>query len=422
MDLNVDAAIDWQKYTSTAGATAVANSISCELQASYTITTSYTDTSGAKGTCTGEANITTDKIDIKLDASGTACKASIQHFLYLNQSFYSKWSETTQQSSSCLCANTTNGTKACFRAARNGAQVTLSAYTPFQFACPSAAEVANGTGVVSYNFNPVANSVDACYLIVLSAYFADADLCLGVLQGGRLRCLETRDDRVLRDWNSLYDQPQTRRVGRVRQLDSVYAFIYSPLPPDPVQYVPAVTWWELYGTATLASSITFGVVFILAGIGLFWCNRFRQKYKLEKEHMDHLQDQVADLDQFAGGLGMTDQDGEFDMVANPMVVEIEALQKQVETVNEQMHGQAEEETAEIDALELERQQLFAEIQRVKEAIANAEKGKAPKRVVEATPSAYEQPAVVASMGAPAKSVRRADFGQVRATRKPKEIE
>jgi len=136
--------------------------------------------------------------------------------------------------------------------------------------------------------------------------------------------------------------------------------------------------------------------------------------------MDHLQDQVADLDQYAGGLGMTDEGGEFDMVANPMVVEIEVLQKQMETVNDAFHGQAEEDAQEIDDLEKERQQLFAEIQRVKEAIAANEKGKAPKRVVEASSSPYEAPAVVASMAAP-KTVRRADFGQVRATRKPKDI-
>jgi hypothetical protein len=303
---------------------------------------------------------------------------------------------------------------------RNRAQVIFSTFITAQMGCPSAQEVAQGTGVVSYNFNPVLNSVDACYLIVRAAFFADHDICLGVLMGNRFRCLETRQDRVERDWNSPFDQPGVRRVGRVRGLGQTYAFVYSPLPPDEVVFVAAVTWWEQYGTATLASSISFGFVFICAAVILFNFNRFRQKYQLEKEHMDHLQDQVADLDQFAGGLGMSDEGGEFDMVANPMVIEIEALQKQVETVNDHLHGQAEEDAAEIDALELERQQLFAEIQRVKEAIANNEKGKAPKRVVEASPSAYEAPAVVAST-AP-KTVRRADFGQVRATRKPKDIE
>jgi len=60
--------------------------------------------------------------------------------------------------------------------------------------------------------------------------------------------------------------------------------------------------------------------------------------------MDHLKDQAADLDQFAGGLGMTDEAGEFDMVANPMVIEIETLQKQIETVNDALHGQVRNNT------------------------------------------------------------------------------
>jgi hypothetical protein len=422
MDLSVDADIDWKRFESSASSTTAAASVSCELQASYEITTSYVDSFGAKGTCTGEANITSDHVGIRLQASGTACKAFEEQLVFTNQTILTAWSESSQQSVSCLCTQTENQTSKCFRAMRNRGQVTFSTYTTLQPGCPSAQEVAVGTGVISYNFNPVLNSVDACYLIVRAAFFADHDICLGVLLGNRFQCLETRSDRVERDWNSPFDQPGVRRIGRVRTLGQVYAFVYSPLPPDQVVFVAPVTWWQLYGTATLASSITFGVVFICAAIVLFNFNRFRQKYKLEKEHMDHLQDQVADLDQYAGGLGMTDEGGEFDMVANPMVIEIEALQKQVETVNDALHGQAEEDAQEIDALELERQQLFAEIQRVKEAIATHEKGKAPKRVVEATGTTYEAPAVVASMAGPKTTVRRADFGQVRATRKPKDIE
>lgn len=419
--LGVDADIDWKRFESSVSVTNAAASISCELQASYEITTSYVDASGAKGTCTGEANITTGSVGIRLDPSGASCPASEELLTFTNQTIFTTFSEASQASTSCLCTTTQNKTSKCFRAVRNRAQVTLSTYAVSQPKCPEDYEVAAGTGVISYNLNPVQNSADACYLIVRAAFFADHDICLGVLSGDRFRCLETRADRVERDWNSPFDQPGIRRIGRVRTLNQVYAFVFNPLPPDEVVFVPAVTWWELYGTATLASSISFGVVFCCAAIILFNFNRFRQKYQLEKEHMDHLQDQVADLDQYAGGLGMTDEGGEFDMVANPMVIEIEALQKQVETVNDHLHGQAEEDAAEIDALELERQQLFAEIQRVKEAIANNEKGKAPKRVVEASPSAYEAPAVVASMAAP-KSVRRADFGQVKATRKPKDIE
>jgi len=421
MNLGVDADIDWQRYQSSTSFASAAASITCELQANYEVTTSYTDAMGVKGTCTGEANITTNSVGIHLEASGTACMAYDENLAFVNQTVILPWSDATQQSVSCLCTSTKNHTLKYFRVVRNRSQVTVSAYALSQPGCPSDQEVIAGTGVISYNFNPVQNSVDACYLIVLSAQFADADICLGVLSENKFRCPETREDRVNNDWNSPFDQPGVRRIGRVRTLNDVYAFIYSPLPPDFPTFIPAVTWWQLYGTTTLASSISFGVVMICAGIILFNFNRFRQKYKLEKEHLDHLKDQVADLDQFAGGLGMTDEGGEFDMVANPMVIEMDALQKQVETANDHLHGQAEEDNQEIEALELERRQLFAEIQRVKEAIAANEKGKAPKRVVEAPPAAYEAPAVVASMAAP-KSTRRTDFGQVRATRKPKDIE
>lgn len=421
LDLSVDADIDWKRYESSSSSIAAQAAISCELQASYDLTTPYVDAGGAKGTCTGQANITTNSVGIRMDASGTACLAFEQNLVFTNQTIITPWSEATQSSVSCLCGVTANKTKVCYRAVRDRTQVTMSTYTNGLTDCPSATEVTTGINVITYNFNPVQNSVDACYLIVRAAYFADVDICLGVLEGNRFQCKETRADRVERDWNSPFDQPGVRRIGRVRTLGQVYAFVYSPLPPDAVEYIPPVTWWQLYGTTTLATAIPLGLIFICAAIVLFYFNRFRRKYKLEKEHMDHLKDQAADLDQFAGGLGMTDEAGEFDMVANPMVIEIEALQKQVETVNDALHGQAEEDAAEIDALELERQQLFAEIQRVKEAIANNEKGKAPKRVVETPPPAYDAPAAASAATAGAKTVRRADFGQVRATRKPKDI-
>jgi len=121
--------------------------------------------------------------------------------------------------------------------------------------------------------------------------------------------------------------------------------------------------------------------------------------------MDELQDQVAELDQFAGGLGMADSEGDVDMVANPMLIELETLQKQVTAVNEQLHGQAEEDENEIQSLEMESQKLHAEIERVRDEISKNDRGKAPKRVVETTPLAYEAPAAV-SAPVPAKSVRK----------------
>lgn len=420
LDLSVDADIDWKRYESSSSSTAAQAAISCELQASYEITTPYVDASGAKGTCTGQANITTDKVELRQDASGTACAAFEQKLVFTNQTMITPWNEATLVSVSCVCGNTPNMTNVCYRAVRNRTQVTMSAYTNGFPGCPTAEEVTVGTNVITYNFNPAQNAVDACYLIVRAAYFADVDICLGVLIGDRFRCMETRANRVERDWNSPFDQPGVRRIGRVTSLGQVYAFVYSPLPPDDVIYIAPVTWWQLYGTTTLGTAIPFGLLFILAAIILFYFNRFRRKYKLEKEHMDHLKDQQAELDQFAGGLGMSDEGGEYDMVANPMVIEIEALQKQVETVNDALHGQAEEDAAEIDALELERQQLFAEIQRVKAAIADNEKAKAPKRVVEAPSQGYEAPTVPGA-SAGTKTVRRADFGQVRTTRKPKDI-
>jgi len=77
---------------------------------------------------------------------------------------------------------------------------------------------------------------------------------------------------------------------------------------------------------------------------------------------------AADLDENYGGLGVNDDD--VDMVANPLVIEMQDLEKQIANVNSELGTNAEVQAREIDELELERQRLHAEIARVKNLLAS----------------------------------------------------
>jgi len=75
-----------------------------------------------------------------------------------------------------------------------------------------------------------------------------------------------------------------------------------------------------------------------------------------------------------GGLGVYDE--EVEMIANPLVVQMQELQKQLEQTNASLSTQEELDATQMAAMDKERQRILEEIKRVKEAIA-AQKKTAP---------------------------------------------
>jgi TolA-binding protein len=81
------------------------------------------------------------------------------------------------------------------------------------------------------------------------------------------------------------------------------------------------------------------------------------------------------------------------MIANPLVVQMQELQKQLEQTNASLSTQEELDATQMAAMDKERQRILEEIKRVKEAIA-AQKKNTPT-------AAYDAPATNPTSTGPA---------------------
>jgi len=121
---------------------------------------------------------------------------------------------------------------------------------------------------------------------------------------------------------------------------------------------------------------------------------------------------VRELDETHGGLGVADED--VDMVANPMVLEMQELEEHLRKLDQTMAVQEARDELAMDKLEVERRRLYSEIERVKKAMSSVEP-KTPSAAVEANAvaaAAVAAPAVAApaerhDFGATAQSLRKA---------------
>jgi hypothetical protein len=239
--------------------------------------------------------------------------------------------------------------------------------------CPSA--TAQGPTIRYINMRRIGGSEDKCFgRTADTARLIDAkDICLGTLdpESNRWRCLEGRNERIrYPTWDERAPRPRHRVEGRISScsLYQVYAFVNIPLPPEPIPDFDSLSWWDEWGEIVIIVSSSI-LAFILISTYVLWrLKRYRTKYFAKKEQLEDLQDRARELDEVSGGLGIADD--EVDMVANPLVVEMQSLEKQVAKIKDDMNKEVEENKA-IDELEKERQRLFAEMERVKSALREA---------------------------------------------------
>lgn len=95
---------------------------------------------------------------------------------------------------------------------------------------------------------------------------------------------------------------------------------------------------------------------LLPGL-IYRLQRFRVKYLVNKAALAELQERARELDETHGGLGVADD--EIDMCANPIVIQMAALSKQLEEVNVRLDTRAERDEQFMQWLEMEREKLQA---------------------------------------------------------------
>jgi hypothetical protein len=280
------------------------------------------------------------------------------------------------------------------------------------------------------------DSPDYCSLNNDLTLIQDQDICLATVSGASFSCVEKWNERKYLKI-AVDSSGNNRFEARFPTCDgqTTYAFVNVPLPPPPVEAAEELGMCDAGQTGVnpcVVAGAVGGTLFVLFALGSFalWrLMRYRIKYRQEKELLDELADRAAELDEFAGGLGVASADEDVDMIANPLVIEMQELEEQIKRVNEDMGVQLERDAQQIDNLEMERQRLHAEIERVKKEMQKANQNSAPRRAAE-LPSFGGNPGatggVAAGVGGPAantvqtaKPTVRHDFGQVNRAKKKK---
>jgi len=194
------------------------------------------------------------------------------------------------------------------------------------------------------------------------------------------------------------------------------AMCYIPLPQPHLPTSEEESWWEKYGKIVLGVGISMFILLLILACLISRLIRYRKKYHEEKAEAEELREQAQELDEKHGGLGVYDD--EVEMMANPLVVEMQELQKQLEQTNAHLKTQEELDEMQMAALDKERQRILEEIKRVKDAI-QAQGKTAPTRVDEVPPSGAVAGAgsgtTTAGTGA-----ERQEFGQAPTGRRKKQ--
>jgi len=197
------------------------------------------------------------------------------------------------------------------------------------------------------------------------------------------------------------------------------AFCYIPLPSPPLPVVSEESWWQKYGKIVLGVGISMFILLLILICAISRLIRYRRKYHEERAEAEELREQAQELDEKHGGLGVYDD--EVEMIANPLVVEMQELQKQLEQTNAHLKTQEEMDEHQMAALDKERERILEEIKRVKDAIAAQAKTN-PTRVDEIPPSGAVAVSVGSGSGTASSGTgaERQEFNQAPAARRKKQ--
>jgi len=277
----------------------------------------------------------------------------------------------------------TDDSQVCFHMAQSSDEYRLSVYTRRDYAsqvCPYEGAIRN---VLFWRMSRDAAGGDGCGGASQGGnrVMDPRDICLATVQPalGTWGCIQPeRADRLSHPtWSADSGRPQYRVQAEVATDEyEVLAFAYIPLQPAPVEAPPECDIICEYGTIILIICCCFVGFMVIMGYVLWRFMRYREKYLAQKATLADLREHARDIDENRGGLGVADD--EVVMRANPMIVQMQELDRQLERVNQQMDTQKEMDQRAIEQLSQDRERLHAEIQRVKQILASAQKTSATR--------------------------------------------
>jgi len=168
--------------------------------------------------------------------------------------------------------------------------------------------------------------------------------------------------------------------GNIVQCGSgtIYAFVHVPArevkPPEPA----AVRFWADNLIWIVLGFCAVGAIFAAIFYVFKRLHRYRKKYKETDKEVNKMQEEVDEMEQFGGAAGNKDE--ALEMMSNPMVIQMQDMQAQLDRKNKEVLAEEEQNKAaesharqeHIGKLQTDRDDLAAELERLKAELQAAE--------------------------------------------------
>ena len=101
-----------------------------------------------------------------------------------------------------------------------------------------------------------------------------------------------------------------RLTGRIATCNKyqAYAFVNIPLPPPPPPGSEPYDWWKAWGVYVISIGCALIVFGAISSYVIWRLKRYRTKYKKKKAELTELQERAQNLDEYAGGIGVADDE------------------------------------------------------------------------------------------------------------------
>ena len=403
-NLTINAAVDLQLPSSSASSapsTSASSTITtpCALitgtTASFAVAP-YT-ANGENSTCTGSLQLTATAIDLVWT---TGCTAPDQG-LTLTGTLQSTTSSSQAAGfiagygATCLCYNVTASSSGAYPAGSMWCAFAshASATSPYIAAwsiasastrCPGPLESAASNHFVA--LSPPASLALSCTTATSDVNAISAsDICLGAFNAATATWSCVYGDYYYRLANPPWSTTTGRATNRMQSplpacTAAAYAYMYSPQVQPAPPAGPSCDLWCQYEALILGLSIGITVFLAVSAYIIWRLIRYRRKYLANKKENHALSARARHLDEYAGGLGLADE--EVDMVGNPLVIEMKALDERIARLSKGGPGddsvESEKQLRLIREMEDEKKRLYAEILRLREQVKAKTTAAGPK--------------------------------------------
>ena len=350
---------------------------------------------GENSTCTGSLQLTTTGISLQWTSGCTSPDRGLALTGMLTSIASSSYAAgfTAGYGATCLCYNVTTtssssypaGSQWCMfasHASSSSAYIAAWSISSASTRCPGPLESAASNHFLQ--LSPPASLALSCTSSTSDIDAISAsDICLGRFDAATATWACVFPDYAYRSANPPWTTTTGRATNRMQSLlpscsAAAYAFMYSPLVAPVGPPGPTCSIWCQYEALILGLSIGITCFLVVSAYIIWRLIRYRRKYLANKKENEALSARARHLDEYAGGLGLADE--EVDMVGNPLVIEMKALDDRIARMSKggNMDLEGEQQVRLIREMEEEKKRLYAQLLQLREQVKAKQTAQGPK--------------------------------------------